>query len=129
MNTAATRVRSSARPVSFSTMEARITSSCGVFTGRSRRAALPDLVQGLAMGRLHGVDDLLPGHAALELVGVRQQRPFARGLVDVAGEDIVLVEAGDDLVARQAFRNRDRVQDGLALRRGCRSRRRCSSRP
>ena len=35
MKTPATRVRSSARPVSFSTMEARMTSSCGDLIGSS----------------------------------------------------------------------------------------------
>ena len=87
MNTPATRVRSSARPVSFSTIEARITSSCGRLDRQIGRAALPDLAQSLALRRLHGVDDLLARHAALELVGVGQQRAFARRLVDVAGEE------------------------------------------
>ncbi len=52
--------------------------------------------------------------AALERIGVGQQRAFARNVPDLAFEDLVLAQALDDLLARQAFRNRDPMLDGAA---------------
>ena len=114
-NTAATRERSSGRPVSFSTIEASVTSASGVLTGTSGAAPLPDLLQHAAMRLLHALDRLLARRAAREIVGLRQQRAFLRDLADIAGEEIDLGEPRDDLLGGQPFGNREGVLHHLAL--------------
>jgi hypothetical protein len=79
------------------------------------RAARPDLVQHVLLRRLHRVHELLAGHAALELVGVGQERALAGDLGEVAGQDLVLLQAFDDLLGGEPLRNGHGVEDGLAL--------------
>ena len=74
-------------------------------------AALPDLVQHLALLGAHQVEDLLARGAALELVGVGQKRTLGRCLGDLAGQHVVVVEAGDDLLGGQALGEGDGVLD------------------
>ena len=74
-------------------------------------AALPDLVQHLALLGAHQVEDLLAGGAALELVGVGEKRALGRRLGNLAREDVVVPEPGYDLLRSQALREGDGVLD------------------
>ena len=105
--TAATRVRSSGFPVSFSTSEARTTSCSGVLIGRSGESAIPDFLEHALLRLLHALDHLLAGHAAIEIVGIGQQAAFARDFLDVAGQYVIVQQARDDLLRGQSLRNRE----------------------
>ncbi len=114
-NTAATRVRSSARPVSFSTIEASVTSSCGDFSGRSGSRCAQISCSVLLSSLLHALDDLLARRAAGELVGLRQQRALARDLLDRAGERVAVLQPRHDLLGGQSLRDGDRMLHHLAF--------------
>ena len=114
-NTAATRVRSSGLPVSFSMIEASITSCSGVLIGRSDAAAVPDLLHRARLRLLHALDHLLARGAAREPVGLRQQRAFARDVADVAGQHVVLEQPLHDLVGGQALGDGEGVLHHLAF--------------
>ena len=77
-NTAATRSRSSLRPVSFSTIEASTMASSSDLKGRSFLRCAQSLLGELPGLRLHAVDDGLARHAALDDEGLGQQRAFRR---------------------------------------------------
>ena len=64
---------------------------------------------------LHPVDHLIARRAAWEIVGVRQQRAFARLFLQRARENVVVLNAGNDLLRGQTFRNGDGVLHHLAL--------------
>ena len=89
-------------PVSFSTIEASVTSSSGVLTGRSgvRRSQISCSTRALRL--LHALDHLLARRAAREPVGLRQQRALARDFLDVAGEGVVLPAAARRSAPRSA---------------------------
>ena len=67
------------------------------------------------MRLLHALDHLLARHAAGEFVGLRQQRALARDFLDLAGEHVVLQQAGDDLLGGQPFGDGERVLHHLAF--------------
>ncbi len=117
-NTAATRVRSSGLPVSFSTMEARMTSCSGVRSGRSRARRSQTSFTNCLLSLLHPLDRQLAGIAAPEIVAVRQQAAFARHVLDGAGQDRAVEQARHDLLGRQALRNGDEVLHDLAFDQG-----------
>ena len=114
-NTAATRLRSSALPVSFSTIEASVTSCSGDLDRNIRIAALPDFRQHALLGLLHALDHLLARGAARKFVGFRQQGAFARYFADGARKDIVVGKPADDLFGGQPFGNRDGMLHHLAF--------------
>ena len=91
------RGRSSGLPVSFSTIEASVTISKGEASGRSDARPSPDRIDQLLLVALHFLQKLVAPVAAMELVGLRQQRAFARNFADVAGQEVVLAQALDDL--------------------------------
>ena len=64
-----------------------MTSSCGRLHRQVGGAALQISLEHRALRLLHAVDELLARHAALELVGVGQQRALRGRLGDVAGQD------------------------------------------
>ena len=81
-----------------------------------RRAPLPDLLQRAPLRLLHALDHLFARGAAGEPVAFRQQRSFARHVLDVAGEDIVVQEpALHDLFRGQALGNGEEVLHHLAF--------------
>ena len=51
----------------------------------------------------------------MEVIAVRQQAAFARNILDVAGEHVVLQQARHDLLGGQAFRNGQLMLHHLAL--------------
>ena len=114
-NTAATRERSSARPVSFSTIEASVTSASGDLHRHLAVAPVPDLLQHAAVRLLHALDRLLARRAAREVVGVRQQRPLFGDFADIAGEEIDLGEPRDDLLGGEPLGDREGVLHDLAF--------------
>src|SRR5437868_8294820 len=81
-NTAATRVRSSGLPVSFSMIDASVTSCSGVLIGRSE-VPIPDLLDRALLGLPHALDHLLARGAEGEPIGLRQQGALARNVPDV----------------------------------------------
>ena len=64
---------------------------------------------------LHAVHQLLPRHTFRETIGIRQQRTLRRDLHDLSGQVRIGPQALDDLLAGQAFRHRNLLQDGAAL--------------
>ena len=79
------------------------------------RTPLPDLVEQLLLVARHFLQQLVAAGAALEFIGFRQQRTFTRNFMDVAGQNLVIAQTLDDLLAGQPFRDRDHVQNRLAL--------------
>src|SRR5262249_4635685 len=69
----------------------------------------------VVVGGWHGLDDILPRVADLETVGVGKQRSFGGNVGDVSLEIGVRLQPLDDLLAGQAFGERDLVVDRLAL--------------
>ena len=115
-NTAAMRGRSSARPVSFSTIEARISASSGVLIGEAGVDGAPrpwreTCVCAACMRSMM----LLARVVAAELVGVGKQAALGRDLGDVADQLGIGLELLDDLQAGQPFGNGHLVLDRLAL--------------
>ena len=115
-NTAATRSRSSPRPVSFSTIEASTRASSARLERQLLLALPPGFLDhlagfGLAYGRRR------PGAAMprCDDEGLWQQRPLGRHALDLAREVGVGLQALDDLMAREALRDRHPVGHGLAL--------------
>src|SRR4029453_19241928 len=104
-NTAATRVRSSARLVSFSMMEARMMSCSGVLTGRSGTRPSPPSPPQPILRLPHPLDNLLAREAAIEMIAVGQQGALAGNLPDVAGQDLVFEQARHDLLGGQPLRH------------------------
>src|SRR6185437_946720 len=80
-----------------------------------RAVAFPDFREDPFLRLLHALDHLLTAGAARKLVGLRQQRALARNLAHRAREDVVLGQLGQDLLGRQALRNRDGVLHDLAF--------------
>ena len=119
MKTLATRGRSSDLPVSFSTIEASVTISPGDLSGRSASRFGPDRGDRLGHRRRHVREQRVAGIAALEHVGVGQQRALARRLLDVADQQVALVQALDDLLAGQPLRDRQLVLEHAVMRRAC----------
>ena len=116
MKTAATRERSSARPVSFSTIEASVTNS---FDGRDRQvgiAPLPDLVDQLLLIGEHLVDR----PAARGVPRVKRCVSVASAALrrhrrrHVAGQGVIFGDALPGLLDRQPLRNGQRIEDRLA---------------
>ena len=70
--------RSSARPVSFSTMEARIIASSGVCTTMSGSRSSHILARNFFCADLHALDDVLAAVVRLEPIGVGQQAALRR---------------------------------------------------
>ena len=54
---------------------------------------------------LHALDHLLARGAAAEVIAFRQKASFARHVLDVAGENVAVQQARDDLLGRQPFGN------------------------
>ena len=81
----------------------------------TERFALPYIVERGALRVRHPGQDLRSLVAARELVGVRQQGPFLRHVLDIAGEEFVRLEDRHHLFARLAFRDGDRAIDALAF--------------
>lgn len=82
--------------------------------GKARPPALPHGLHGPLVGVRHLLQDRLAGGPAGEAVGFRQQRPLRRDLVDLPGQHDVCLQAVDDLLGGQPFRDGDRVHDRLA---------------
>ena len=80
-----------------------------------RIAAFPDFAEHPLLRLLHALDHLLAGGAARKLVGLRQQRSFARNFANAAGEDLILRQPRHDLLGGQPFRNGHRVLHHLAF--------------
>ena len=84
------------------------------------RPLRPDLVDHLGLSFAHARQLGLARVAALEQIGVRQQRALARLLLDVADEHVVVAKSLDDLIAGQTLGNgelvlHDFVRDQLGL--------------
>src|SRR5664280_957609 len=107
-NTEATRERSSGLPVSFSTIEASVTSCSCVLTGRSAmRCSQISCTKWRCACCMRWM--ICARHAAGEFVGFRQQRALVRDFLDLAGERVVLQKLGDDLLGGQPLGDRQRV--------------------
>ena len=102
-NTAATRSRSSLRPVSFSTIEASTMASSSDLKGRSFLRCAQAFGR-LARFGLHAIEDRLALRAAIDHEGLGQQRSFRRHGRDLTGEVGVRLQPLDDLVAGEALR-------------------------
>lgn len=105
MNTEAIIGRSAATAVSFSTIEASNNHRLFLGLDRRHRLALLLVFEQLRLRRLHVIDQLLPGHAAPEHIGIRFRagsplRPHRGGR---AHEDLVLVDARHRHLAGEAF--------------------------
>src|SRR3984957_4705123 len=106
-NTAATRVRSSGLPVSFSMIEARMTSCSGVFSGSSGlRCSQTSLRSRCCAACMRWITCSR---------GPRQQAAFTRNSADIAAEHVAIQQKLHGLLGGEAFRHRDRVLDDLAL--------------
>ena len=79
------------------------------------RMTVPDFLEHALLRLLHALDHLLARHAAVEIVGVGQQAAFARNFLDVAGQDVVVQQARDDLLGSQTFRNGELMRHHAAL--------------
>ena len=73
------------------------------------RALRPDFVDQLGLGLGHARQLGLARVAALEQIGVGQQRALARRLLDVADQHVVVAKTLDHLVAGQALGNGELV--------------------
>ena len=78
------------------------------------RALGPDFVDRFRLRLFHHREQGLASHAPRELVSLGQDRAFARRLLDLAEQDIVVAQPLRDLVAGQALRNGQRMQHDLA---------------
>ena len=67
---------------------------------------------------LHVLDQLRTRHAAGEIIGVGQQRPFGGNFVDVSGQHVVVHQSLNDLLRCQAFGDADLVHHHLAFAHG-----------
>ena len=76
---------------------------------------LPYLPEQPLLRLLHALDHLLTLRTARKLVGVRQQRTFARHLAQRAREDVIVLQPLNDLLRRQPFRNSEGMLHHLAL--------------
>src|SRR5215472_2669990 len=76
---------------------------------------IPDFLDYALLSLLHALDHLLAGHTAIEVVGVGQQAAFERDFFDVAGQDVVVQQARDDLLGGQSFRNRQLMRHYATL--------------
>ena len=114
-NTAATRVRSSGLPVSFSMIEASTTSCSGDLIGRSgaRRSQIScSCARCACCMRWIICSRVVPRG---EPVGLRQQRALARNFADVAGEHIVFQQPLHGLVRGQTLGDGESVLHHLAF--------------
>ena len=79
-----------------------------------RSAPAPHIGEHPVALALHAIDDVLACVAARELVGLGQQAALRRDRLDFAGEHLVRVQAIDDLLAGEPFRNCHRIENALA---------------
>ena len=70
------------------------------------------------MRLLHAVDHLIARRATREVIGIRQQRAFARLFFQRTREDVVVLNTRNDLLRRQAFRNGDGMLHHLPVNDG-----------
>ena len=78
----------------------------GRFDRQVGRAPLPDFIDQFGLLFLHARYGRLSVKAAREVVSLGQNRPLARGLLDVASEKFSVTHPADDLLARQSFGDR-----------------------
>ena len=115
MNTAATLSRSSAIPVSLSTIEARISASS---TGAERQILgplRPELVQGRAHGVFHSPHQADPRIAEGVEISLGQQAAFLGQRRQLALQGIVACQQLEDLGDRDALGDGQPARDRLAL--------------
>ena len=80
-----------------------------------RRTVIPDFLHHALLRLLHALDQLLAADAAGEVIGIGQQRALARNLPNVADQNVVIRQAGDDLLGGQPLRHADLMLDDFAL--------------
>ncbi len=78
-------------------------------------AALPHLSHQPVLRLAHALKHLLAREAAVEMIAVGQQAAFARNVLDVAREDLVLQQPRDDLLGGEPFRHGEGVLHDLAV--------------
>ena len=72
-------------------------------------APLPDFPDQPVLRLSHALDHLLARESTVEMVAVRQKAAFPRHVLDIAGENVALQQARDDLLRRQSLGNGELV--------------------
>ncbi len=115
MKTLATRGRSSALPVSFSTIDARITISSGELIGRPSIRFSHISARNCSCWTSHLFNHFRPGRSALEWISIRHDAAFCRNFGrHRAFQNLVFRNPLHDLDAGKALGNGDLVNDTLA---------------
>src|SRR5437763_13716574 len=87
----------------------------GALERQIRIASLPYVAHEPLLRLAHALDHLLAREAAMEMVAVGQKAAFPRDVLDIAGEDVVVEKARDDLLGSQAFGNGELMLHRLAF--------------